>query len=183
MTDWPQRLRPTASQTVGPFFHFALAEQAAVGDIAGPDTPGEHVTVRVSVVDGAGDPVPDALIELYHADCEGRYAALPSFSGFGRLATDREGVCVFRTIKPGRVSDGRGGLQAAHIDVCVLARGLLRHLFTRLYFAGDPSLDDDAILATVEPSRRSTLLAVADEEGRWNFAIRLQGERETVFFD
>jgi protocatechuate 3,4-dioxygenase alpha subunit len=182
MTDRPQRLRPTASQTVGPFFHFALAEQAAIGDIAGEDTPGEHVTLRVSVFDGIGDPVPDALIELYQADSEGRYAST-TFTGFGRLATDGEGACTFRTIKPGRVPDGRGGLQAAHINVCLHARGLLRHLFTRLYFAGDPALDDDAILGTVEPARRSTLLAIADEEARWNFDIRLQGENETVFFD
>lgn len=189
MTDRPRRLSPTASQTVGPFFHFALAEQAAVGDIAGPETPGEPVTLRVSVFDGDNTPVPDALIELYQADSAGRYpsrdTAAPAFSGFGRLATDRDGVCVFRTIKPGQVPDGRGAAQAPHINVCVLARGLLRHLFTRLYFAGDPALDADAILRAIDPPRRATLLAVADGErpGVWNFAIRLQGEGETVFFE
>ena len=188
MIDRP-RLSPTASQTVGPFFHFALADQAAVGDIADPATPGERITLRVSVLDGDGMPVPDALIELYQADSEGRYPSrdrrTPSFAGFGRLATDRDGVSVFRTIRPGRVPDGRGGLQAPHINVCVLGRGLLGHLFTRLYFAGDPALDQDPILNEVSPQRRSTLLAVPAAEGSevWSLEIRLQGERETVFFD
>ena len=184
MTDRPP-LRPTASQTVGPFFHFALAEQASVADMAAPDTPGERMTLRVSVFDGAGEPVPDALIELYQADSDGRYAAsertAPAFAGFGRLPTDPDGVCVFRTIKPGPVPDG---LQASHINVCVLGRGLLRHLFTRMYFAGDPALDGDPIFAAVEPSRRATLLAVAaDAPSVWSFDIRLQGTAETVFFD
>ena len=180
-------LRPTASQTVGPFFHFALAEQASVADMAGPDTPGERMTLRVSVFDGAGEPVPDALIELYQADSAGRYAAsestAPAFAGFGRLPTDPDGVCVFRTIKPGPVPDGRGGLQASHIDVCVLGRGLLRHLFTRMYFAGDPALDSDAIFNAVTVARRPTLLARVDTPGAWRFDIRLQGPDETVFFE
>jgi protocatechuate 3,4-dioxygenase alpha subunit len=186
MTDRPH-LRPTASQTVGPFFHFALAEQAAVADMAAPDTPGERITLRVSVVDGAGEPVPDALIELYQADSDGRYAAsdmtAPAFAGFGRLPTDPDGVCVFRTIKPGPVPDGRGGLQASHINVCVLGRGLLRHLFTRMYFAGDPALDSDAIFNAVTAARRPTLLARVDTTGAWMFDIRLQGPDETVFFE
>jgi protocatechuate 3,4-dioxygenase, alpha subunit len=188
MTDRPP-LRPTASQTVGPFFHFALAEQASVADMAASDTPGERMTLRVSVFDGAGEPVPDALIELYQADSDGRYAArdstAPAFAGFGRLPTDPDGVCVFRTIKPGPVPDGRGGLQASHFNVCVLGRGLLRHLWARIYFDGDPALDGDPIFAAVEPSRRATLLAVADPEraGVWSFDIRLQGTGETVFFE
>lgn len=188
MTDRPPRLTPTASQTVGPFFHFALSDRASVGDIAGPDTPGEPLTLRVSVFDGDGLPVPDALVELYHADAAGCYpatdAVAPAFAGFGRLATDRDGSCVFRTIRPGRVPDGRGGLQASHINVCLLGRGLLRHLFTRMYFAGDPALQDDEVLAAVEPSRRETLLAVASEKPDvWTFDIRLQGSGETVFFE
>ncbi len=189
MTDRLPRLKPTASQTVGPFFHFALSDRASVGDIAGPNTPGEHLTLRVSVFDGDGLPVPDALIELYQADLAGCYPAktadAAAFNGFGRLATDAAGVCVFQTIKPGRVADGRGGRQAPHINVCVLARGLLHHLFTRMYFAGDPALDEDAILTTVAESRRSTLLAVPadDDPQAWNFVIRLQGQGETVFFE
>jgi protocatechuate 3,4-dioxygenase alpha subunit len=189
MTDRPPRLEPTASQTVGPFFHFALADQTAVGEMAVPEVPGERLTLRVSVFDGAGEPMPDALIELYQADADGCYPArdsvAPVFAGFGRLPTDADGRCVFRTIKPGRVPDGRGGLQAAHVNVCVLGRGLLQHLFTRMYFAADPALDEDAIFNEVAPARRPTLLAVAtaDTPGAWNFDIRLQGARETVFFE
>jgi protocatechuate 3,4-dioxygenase alpha subunit len=188
MTTQSRRLVPTASQTVGPFFHFALAENAAVGDLAGPDTPGERLILRVSVFDGAGVPVPDALVELYQADAEGRYPTKAdvshAFAGFGRLPTDSDGICVFRTIKPGRVPDGRGGLQASHVNICILGRGLLRHLFTRMYFAGDPALGGDAIFNAVAAARRSTLLALAtDNPGVWNFDIRLQGGGETVFFE
>jgi protocatechuate 3,4-dioxygenase alpha subunit len=107
----------------------------------------------------------------------------PAFAGFGRLPTDPDGVCVFRTIKPGPVPDGRGGLQASHINVCVLGRGLLRHLFTRMYFAGDPALDSDAIFNAVTAARRPTLLARVDTTGAWMFDIRLQGPDETVFFE
>jgi protocatechuate 3,4-dioxygenase alpha subunit len=189
MIDRPARLKPTASQTVGPFFHFALADRASVRDIASSSTAGERLILRVSVRDGDGLPVPDALIELYQADGEGHYpardAVAPAFTGFGRLATDADGICEFRTIKPGRVPDGRGGLQASHINVCVLGRGLLGHLFTRIYFAGDPALGEDPILNAVPEPRRPTLLAVAvpDTEGVWRFDIRLQGEGETVFFE
>jgi protocatechuate 3,4-dioxygenase, alpha subunit len=182
------RRTPTASQTVGPFFHFALAERAAVGDMAGTDVPGERLTVRISVTDGDGLPVSDALIELYQADADGHYASgdvRSAFAGFGRLATDANGTCVFRTIKPGRVPDHRGGAQAPHVNICVMARGLMRHLFTRMYFAGDPTNDDDAIFNEVTPARRATLLAVAATEtpGLWSFDIRLQGVNETVFFE
>ena len=187
MTEGRERLPPTAAQTVGPFFHFALAGAACVADIAAADTPGERMSLRVSVFDGDRRPVADALVELYQADADGRYparhSAAPAFAGFGRLATDQDGVCAFRTIKPGRVADGRGGLQAAHINVCVLGRGLLRHLSTRMYFSGDPGLDDDLILNAVTESRRPTLLAVQDSPGLWRFDIRLQGPGETVFFE
>jgi protocatechuate 3,4-dioxygenase alpha subunit len=103
----------------------------------------------------------------------------------GRLPTDAQGSCTFETIRPGRVADGRGGLQAAHVNLCLFARGLLRHLYTRMYFAGDPALGDDALLAHVPEDRRETLLAIADPgaPATWSFAIRLQGDRETVFFD
>jgi protocatechuate 3,4-dioxygenase, alpha subunit len=188
MVDRTPRRPPTASQTVGPFFHFALAERAAVGEMAGPDVPGERLSVRVSVSDGDGLPVSDALIELYQADAEGHYASgdvRRAFAGFGRLATDANGTCVFRTIKPGRVPDHRGGAQAPHVNVCVMARGLMSHLFTRMYFAGDPANDDDAIFNEVTPARRATLLAVpaAETPGLWSFDIRLQGAGETVFFE
>jgi protocatechuate 3,4-dioxygenase, alpha subunit len=181
-------LTPTASQTIGPFFHFALSPDATLGRIAGPGTNGEHVRLRVRVVDGDGVPVPDALIEVYQADATGAYGPLNSrgsFSGFGRLATNADGTCVFETIRPGRVPDGQGGLQAPHLAACVFARGLLRQLYTRIYFAGDAGLSEDRVLALVPSERRATLMATADphESATWTFDVRLQGERETVFFD
>jgi protocatechuate 3,4-dioxygenase alpha subunit len=189
----------TASQTVGPFFHFGLGRNPALGQIAPPDAPGERIQVRVRVVDGDGIPLPDALIELYQADADGRYAQ-DAFSGFGRLPTDHNGVCLFETIRPGAVPDGRGGVQAPHINVCLFARGLLRHICTRVYFPGDPALATDPVLALVPRARRQTLMACLVEEDVaqapgapgatavprlpiWEFAIRLQGEGETVFFD
>jgi protocatechuate 3,4-dioxygenase alpha subunit len=181
-------LTPTASQTVGPFFHFALSPDATLGRIAGPGTNGDHVRLRLRVLDGDGVPVPDALIEIYQADATGAYGpsnGRGSFSGFGRLATNADGVCVFETIRPGRLPDGQGGMQASHLAVCVFARGLLRQLYTRIYFAEDPRLTEDRVLALVPSERRATLLATADvqQTGTWTFDVRLQGERETVFFD
>ena len=185
-----ERPRPiaTSSQTVGPFFHFGLTEDARLGDVAPADAPGERLQLRVTVLDGAGEPVPDAVIELYQADADGRYpdAAVeaPAFRGFGRLPTGPGGDCLFQTIKPGIVRTS-GLAQAPHINVCLLARGLLRQIYTRIYFKDDPALETDPILTLVPEDRRSTLLASpsASEPGLWEFVVRLQGGGETVFFD
>jgi protocatechuate 3,4-dioxygenase alpha subunit len=175
-------LTPSGSQTVGPFFNFGLTTDRELGILAREGTEGERVKLEFRVLDGDGAPAPgDAMIELWQADARGRYTeADPHFRGFGRLATDRDGVCVFDTIKPGRV-----GRQAPHINVTVFARGLLKHLHTRVYFGGEPSNAGDAALALVPPDRRETLLAqpIADRPGAWRMEIRLQGEGETVFFD
>jgi protocatechuate 3,4-dioxygenase alpha subunit len=175
-------LVPTASQTVGPFFNFGLTANPCLGVLARPGAEGERVRLRIRVLDGDGGPAPgDAMIELWQADGRGHYGADdPNFCGFGRLETDRDGACVFETIKPGRL-DG----QAPHISVIVFARGLLRHLHTRIYFADDPANADDPALALVPEDRRATLLAhpAAHDPGVWEFEIRLQGEGETVFFD
>lgn len=182
------------SQTVGPFFHLGLCADERWGRIASPGAAGDHVQLRIAVLDGDGAPVTDALIELWQADAKGRYhhprdpgasSVDPAFGGFGRLPTDAEGECVFETIRPGGVSDARGGRQASHVNVSVFARGLLRRLVTRVYFADDPGLDTDAVLLLVPASRRRTLIAtpVAGPLGGWRQVIRLQGEGETVFFD
>ena len=191
-----RRLVATGSQTVGPFFHFGLAANEKLGCLVYPDTQGERIRLRVHLSDGRGDAVPDALVELWQADANGVYVQAdaaafegatlsPRFSGFGRLPTGANGACVFETIRPGRVTVGSGTPQASHINVCVFMRGLLRPIYTRIYFAGDPALADDPVLALVPDARRATLLGrpVADVPGSWDFNIRLQGEWETVFFD
>ena len=171
------------SQTVGPFFHFALAPDERLGSLAG-NAVGERLHLRIRVIDGAGMPLPDALVEIYQANAAGEYGA-PGFGGFGRLATNNDGTCVFQTIRPGRVAGASGERQAAHVNVCLFARGLLRHLYTRIYFAGDADLDGDPLFAVVPPDRQATLLATpaAGASGSWEWDVRLQGEHETVFFD
>jgi protocatechuate 3,4-dioxygenase alpha subunit len=188
-------LVPTPSQTVGPFFHFSLTtDKHSVRCIAGPQARGERVWLSCRVLDGAGLPVNDAMIEVWQADSQGRYpspgggeadAADPECLGFGRLATDQDGRCEFETIKPGRVPGPGDVLQAPHLDVAVFGRGLLKQLFTRIYFAGDPSNEEDYVLNLVPEERRTTLMAHAEaaRPGHWQFEIHLQGEQETAFFD
>src|SRR5450432_1970146 len=195
-------LIPSASQTVGPFFNFALSANSSLGTLAREGAEGDRIRLAFRVVDGDGVPTPgDSLIELWQADARGRYAhALdpragehdPNFYGFGRLETDANGQCVFETVKPGPVPDGSGGAQAPHINVVVLARGLLKQLYTRVYFAGDAANARDPVLALVPEERRATLLAkpaallakpAAGQPNTWSIEIRLQGEAETVFFD
>jgi protocatechuate 3,4-dioxygenase, alpha subunit len=177
----------TGSQTVGPFFHFGLAIHPEWGTLSTENTRGERLRLHVRVLDGDEAPVPDALVEVWQADADGRYAPRtpdgppPPFWGFGRLPTDAEGDCVFETIRPGRTERG----SAAHINICLFMRGLLRHLYTRVYFADDADLDVDPVLALVPADRRGTLVASPDpaSPADWHIDIRLQGEGETVFFD
>jgi protocatechuate 3,4-dioxygenase alpha subunit len=187
-------LTPTPSQTVGPFFHLGCTEQASVGSLITPATKGERIQLICRVFDGDGQPVPDAMIEIWQANAEGRYAHPedtqqkpldPSFNGFGRLAMDEQGSCIFETIKPGRVSGNDGMLQAPHINVSTFARGILKRLATRIYFAEDSANAEDPVLALVPVERRSTLLAQPDtaDKNRWLFNIHLCGKNETVFFD
>jgi len=193
------RFIPTASQTVGPFFHFGLAANTTLGCLVQAHTAGERIRLRVRVLDGDGVPVPDALVELYHADANGRYPqpdgiagmtgendrGFGAFCGFGRLPTNTEGTCVFETIRPGAVAGDGGALQAPHINVCLFARGLQHHLYTRMYFEGDSALASDEMLALVPANRRATLIASPDpaDSGLWTFNVRLQGKDETVFFN
>jgi len=182
------------SQTIGPFYHFGLTTKTELGRLTGHRSKGERTRIRFRLLDGDGSPVPDGMIELWQADAAGKYdhpedrqetSPDPAFCGFGRMATDADGCCVFETVYPGRVPDGRGGCQASHINVSVFARGLLSRLCTRVYFEGDSALDEDAVLALVPEDRRHTLIARRDpmQSGYWNFDIHLQGVQETVFFD
>ena len=137
-------------------------------------------------------PVNDAMLEIWQADASGKYnhpddlqskPLDPGWIGFGRIATAGDGSCLLETIKPGRVPNGT--LQAPHLTLGVFARGMLKQLFMRVYFAGDAANDQDPILQLVPPDRRNTLMAQPDpaRPGHWLFDVRLQGDQETVFFD
>jgi protocatechuate 3,4-dioxygenase, alpha subunit len=184
-------LTPTPSQTVGPFFHFSLtSDTRCIQRIAGPEVGGERVWLRCRVFDGEGQPVNDAMIEIWQADADGRYASAStegqeSFRGFGRMPTREDGSCEFETIRPGPVAGPGDALQSPHLEVAVFGRGLLKQLFTRIYFAGDHRNLADPVLLLVPEPRRETLIArpEAGRPDRWQFDIHLQGEHETVFFD
>ena len=158
----------TSSQTVGPFLHLGLCTRET-GRMTDALPAGERIRLRVAVVDGDGQPVPDALIEVCYLGV------------FGRVPTGEDGSGWFETVRPGTVP---GAPEARHVSVCLFARGLLRQLHTRIYFAVDDA-GEDAVLALVAEPRRSTLVASADQSdpGLWHFTIRLQGHDETVFFD
>ncbi len=176
----------TPSQTVGPFFSHALTWEDGPFVVAA-DAPGAF-WLRGTVFDGAGEPVPDALIETWQASPDGRFdhpddprGAVPGFRGFGRCATDADGRWGVRTVRPGPVPASSGLMQAPHLDLSVFARGLLDRVVTRVYLPDEPSNVDDPVLASVPEPLRGTLVAAPAEDG-YTFDIRLQGERETVFF-
>ncbi len=159
----------TPSQTVGPFFGVGLPFEK--GEQIAP--PGSAGVIRLEgqVLDGNGQPVPDALLEIWQPG-----------AGFGRGRTDSEGAFSFTASKPAATPAPDGRLQAPHLNVTVFARGLLRHLVTRLYFPDETEANaTDPVLNLVEPARRQTLIA-KDCGGVLHFDVRLQGEQETVFF-
>jgi len=184
------RFTTTPSQTVGPFFEIGLPW--GTGPFAVPEATPGAITIWGTVYDGAGEPVPDGLIEIWQADPAGRFADLhdhggPSmlggFRGLARCATRDDGSYRIVTVKPGRIDAATGAAQAPRIDVSVLARGLLRHCVTRIYFADEEEANAaDPLLARVPAERRATLLARPIDDG-YRFDIRLQGPEETVFFD
>ncbi|HKM66185.1 MAG TPA: protocatechuate 3,4-dioxygenase subunit alpha [Candidatus Acidoferrum sp.] len=186
-------LQATTSQTVGPYFHIGLS-WLYVSEIADPGVSGQRVEIAGRVLDADGAGVSDALIEIWQANSQGKYAhpydpqdkpAEPGFLGYGRIPTDENGRFSFKTIKPGRVPGPDGKLQAPHLVVSVFMRGLLRRLVTRIYFPDEPANAEDFALNLVEGSRRHTLIAKksgkSDATLEWN--VVLQGDEETVFFD
>lgn len=199
MSNDPKYLKETPSQTAGPYVHIGLAPGAAgfdiyreeLGhDIAGPNAAGARIRVEGVVIDGTGAPVKDVLLEAWQANAQGVYAHPESageveegFRGWGRVITDfATGEWSFKTVKPGPTPGRNGQMQAPHINLWIVARGINVGLNTRLYF-DDEDNTADPVLNTIEwEHRRATLIARKTGDS-YRFDIRLQGEDETVFFD
>ena len=193
----------TPSQTVGPYFAYCLTparyplHEVFSSDLVVAGLEGEKIRIEGRVIDGDGAGVSDAMVEIWQADAQGSYAHAAAagpkgnvaFSGFGRSDTGPNGEYAFSTIKPGRVAGVNGAPQAPHIGVTVFSRGMLTHLFTRIYFEDESSNAQDAALTAVPEDRRETLIAKCSQSGStklYRFDIRMQegpdGEAETVFF-
>ncbi len=167
----------TPPQTVGPFFAIGLSVRPQ-NELVKPGSPGALEIVG-RVLDGAGEGVPDALVEIWQADAEGAYRR--DF-GWGRCGVDATGAYRFVTVKPGPVPAADGSLQAPHLSVLVFARGLLKPVYTRMYFPDEEELNRrDPLLSALDDPDRAALTASL-EEGRLRFDIRLQGEQQTPFF-
>jgi protocatechuate 3,4-dioxygenase alpha subunit len=173
---------PTGSQTVGPFFEIGLS-WLYTREI-GAALSGKHVELRGHVYDGLGSPIPDALLEFWQADANGRYhpEVGAEFMGFARVPTDASGAFELRTVKPGRVAGSGGQLQAPHLNVYVFMRGLLLPLHTRMYFPDEPANAEDPVLALVPRARRETLIARPSTASGLEWDIHTQGDREIVCF-
>lgn len=192
------RRRTTTSQTVGPYLHIGLAPRNCA-DIAfdGRTDQPDRIVVEGEVIDGGGQLLADGLIEIWQADAAGRYdhphdprsqrdENSRSASGFGRLPTEPQGRFRLTTVKPGRVPAPDGTLQAPHLVVAFFARGLLKHLSTRLYFDDEADANaEDFVLGLVPPARRASLLArkIDAHTYRWTLTLQADADRETVFFD
>lgn len=184
----------TPSQTVGPFFAPALLRDP-LNTLTTANTAGERIRVEGRIIDGAGNVVPDALVEIWQANSYGRFnhprdqrdvPLDPAFTGYGRSGTDEAGVFWFETVKPGPVPFDGEQMQAPHLSVTVHARGMLNHAQTRLYFEDEAANDADPILTLVPADRRSTLIARREEANgavTYRLDIVLQGRGETVFFN
>ena len=183
----PERLGTTPSQTVGPFFHIGLPWRDGA-DVVEEGTPGA-IRIEGRVLDGAGDPVPDALVETWQASPDGRYdheddprGAVAGFRGFARCPTDGGGTFSILTVKPGATPGPQGTTQAPHLAVSLFARGLLNRVVTRIYFADEPAANAaDPTLGALDEAERATLLA-APVDGGYRLDLRLQGDGETAFF-
>jgi protocatechuate 3,4-dioxygenase alpha subunit len=186
-------LRATTWQTVGPFFSIGMKSRY-LADLAAPEAEGQRIVVQGHVFDGDEAPISDAILEIWQANAHGKYAHPddredkpldPGFLGYGRVPTDAEGRFAFSTIKPGAVGSSSESVQAPHLVVGLMMRGLLRRLVTRMYFRGEPLNEQDEILRRVPTARRATLLMTRDAQKpdvfRWD--IHMQGAAETVFFD
>jgi len=182
-------MKQTASQTVGPYLRIGLIYGKAQNDLVQEQTSGKRIKINGVVYDGDGQPITDAMVEIWQPDANGIYnhptdplheQADPHFRGFGRSETRNEGAYEFKTIKPG----SRDG-QAPYINVNVFSRGMLVHALTRIYFGDEPANANDPVLNAVESDRRHTLIAVPEQSSNvqnYRFDIHIQGDDETVFF-
>jgi len=199
MSNGPKYLKETPSQTAGPYVHIGLAPGAAgfdiyreeLGhDITGPNAAGERIRVEGLVIDGTGAPVKDVLLEAWQANAAGVYAHPESggeveqgFRGWGRVITDfATGEWGFDTVKPGATLGRNGQMQAPHINLWIVARGINVGLNTRLYFE-DEDNSSDPVLNSIEWEHRRATLVAKRTGNTYRFDIRLQGDGETVFFD
>lgn len=198
----------TPSQTVGPFFAYGLTpkgrcdwdpngsyswKNSVESNLITPDASGTRIRIEGVVHDGDNLPINDCMLEIWQADAQGRYAdpragakSNAQFKGFGRSATDKAGLFVFDTIKPGSVAGPGGARQAPHIMLAIFSRGMLRQVYTRLYFDDEAGNATDPILTLVPVDRRGTLIAkkrAGTDPAVYRFDIRVQGGDETVFFD
>ncbi|MDW9895558.1 protocatechuate 3,4-dioxygenase subunit alpha [Sinorhizobium meliloti] len=196
-------LKETASQTAGPYVHIGLTPNfCGIGGVYEGDlgasmvndkTLGQRITVTGRVIDGAGMPLRDALLEIWQADAAGLYnspselrgTADPNFTGWGRSPTsDEGGVFTFETVKPGRVPFRDGRLMAPHISIWIVARGINIGLHTRMYFPDEAAANaEDPLLARIEHRHRAETRVAAGQAPNYVFDIHLQGEKETVFLD
>lgn len=197
------RLKESASQTAGPYVHIGLTPNfAGIAGVYKRDlgtamvndkTRGERIRVNIRVIDGAGSPLNDALVEIWQADAAGIYnspsdlrgSADPNFTGWGRLPTDMTtGECMFETIKPGRVPFFDGRKMAPHLTVWIVARGINIGLHTRMYFSDEETANaEDPVLMRIEQRERVSTLVAPRDGDIYKFDIHLQGINETVFFD
>jgi protocatechuate 3,4-dioxygenase alpha subunit len=182
----------TPSQTVGPYLAIALLSGVITPNVVDPADP-RAMRIHGTLLDGAGEPVPDGLVEIWQANAAGRYAhpaddreEIPledGFRGFGRSGTVDRGRFSFVTVKPGRVPWPEGGLQAPHLLVGVFARGLLKRVATRMYFPDEVDANaEDPVLSRLDADAGATLVAVPEGDGSLRFDIRLQGDGHTTLF-
>jgi protocatechuate 3,4-dioxygenase alpha subunit len=172
---------PTPGQTVGPFFGYALPYQG--DNTLVPAGHPDAIRLHGLVLDGHGEPVPDALVELWQTASDGSVPQVAgslhrdgwTFTGWGRAATDATGHYSFTTVRP-----GSAGSAAPFFAITVFARGLLDRLFTRVYLPDDERLAADPLLSSLPPERRASLIGQPDANGL-RFDVVLQGENETVF--
>ncbi len=189
------RLKESPSQTAGPYVHIGCTPRATGLAFADHDlgsslitgsVDGTQITITGSVIDGAGDPLLDAMVEIWQADGDGQFGKSKGFTGWGRTAGDMDtGAFTFETVKPGPVALADGRLQAPHVTFWIVARGINLGLQTRMYFADEETANasDPLLCALPDPSRAATMLGHPTGDNTYRFDIRLQGEGETVFLD